>query len=106
MLALYQADWAVPENMAHFGLQVRLAEFSLPQPGSELFLAAILPASVVLCFLPGFRSLGFTRFLQWLSGFRLVAPGCKIGEGSEGGGECPVFHNDAFLHGIVPACPY
>jgi hypothetical protein len=36
----------------------------------------------------------------------LVAPGRKIGDGGEGGGECLVFHNDAVRHGLVPACPY
>ena len=105
-LALYPTDGAVPEHVAHFGLQVGLTEFTLRRPGSELFCAPILPASVVLRFLPGFRSLGFTRLHQWIVGFRLVTPGRKIGEGSEGGGEGLVFHNDAVRHGLVPACPY
>ena len=96
----------MPEHAVQFGPEVCLAEFTLPQPGSELFLAAILPTSVVLGFLPGFRSVGFTRFPQWLSGFRLVAPGRKIGEGSEGGGEGLAFHNVTLRHGLVPACPY
>ena len=74
--------------------------------GSELFGAAILLASVVMGFLPCFRSFGFTRLPQWLSIFRLVTPDAEIRKGGEGGGECPVFHNDAFLHGRVPACPY
>jgi hypothetical protein len=36
----------------------------------------------------------------------LVAPGRKIGEGSEGGGEGLAFHNVTLRHGLVPACPY
>ena len=74
--------------------------------GSELFRAVILFASVVMGFLPFFRSFGFTGFPQGLSFFRLVTPDPEVRKGSEGCGECPVFHNDAFLHGRVPACPY